>query len=283
MEPSAGMKIPNILAIAGVDPSGGAGLLADIKTISALGGYACGVVTALTAQSTTEVTGVQNVPRAFIEEQLDTLFRDVNICSAKIGMLSTPETVRAVARALGRQRVPTVVLDPVITAKSGAVLLEPEAVECMKRELLPLCTVLTPNIPEALVLLGLPPDQEVCAEDLGEMARSLWGLLGVGQAVYLKGGHLRSNRMVDVIFDGETLRTLHTERVPTKNTHGTGCTLSSAIATLIPQCETAFEAFSKAHAYLRQAIRSSGNLSVGKGHGPVDHFWGSRVAEMPGR
>ena len=276
MERSSQLKIPNVVAIAGVDPSGGAGLLADVKTISALGGYACGIVTALTAQSTSEVTGVQNVPPGFIEQQMETLFRDVDICAAKIGMLSTPDTVKAVACGLGRQHLPTVVLDPVITAKSGAVLLEPEAVESLKKDLLPVCTILTPNIPEALVLLGQSPEQEVLPGDMPAIARELWQLLGAGQAVYLKGGHLTGDQMVDVIYDGKELHELKSIRFQTPNTHGTGCTLSSAIAVLMPQCETPWEAFIKAHDYLQQAIRCSGNLSVGKGHGPVDHFWMER-------
>lgn len=274
MEERTARSIPNVLSIAGVDPSGGAGLLADVKTMSSLGAYACGVVTALTAQSTKTVSGILDVPPAFITEQLETLFDDVRIDAAKIGMLSRPETIRAVAESLRKHRPRYIVLDPVITAKSGAALLGADAVGTLKEELLPLCDVFTPNLPEAMTLLGeeaLPG-----ADEMPEVARRLFELAGGRAAVYLKGGHLEGERMRDVIFDGREMRSLESVRFDTKNTHGTGCALSSALAALLPQCADKWEAVVRAHDWLQQAIRDSGNLSVGTGHGPVDHFWQHR-------
>lgn len=274
MEKADGRRIPNVLSIAGVDPSGGAGLLADVKTISSLGAYACGVVTALTAQSTKTVSEIVDVPPAFITEQLETLFDDVQIDAVKIGMLSRPETIGAVADALQRHRPRFIVLDPVITAKSGAALLQPEAVGALKERLLPLCDVFTPNLPEALELLG--EEGNLTAEAMPDAARRLLELAGGRGMVYLKGGHLAGSQMVDVIWDGREMRRLCSDRIDTRNTHGTGCALSSALAALLPQCDDKWDAVVWAHDYLQQAIQASDNLEVGTGHGPVDHFWRQR-------
>lgn len=269
--------IPNALTIAGVDPSGGAGVLADIKTFSALGAYGTGVICALTAQNTRAVTGVQGISPEFIRLQLDTLFADVRIDSAKTGMLGTAVIARAVADGLaGRRRADAdlrhLVVDPVMVAKSGDSLLDRSAIDTLIEAVLPLATVITPNLPEAGVLLGgRPPDS------LAEMRRAaerLRRLLSDREQcwVLLKGGHLPGDP-IDLLHDGDRMIELPGPRIETPNTHGTGCTLSAAIAALAPQVGTE-EAVRRAKVYVTQAIRHSGELSVGQGHGPVQHFFG---------
>lgn len=266
--PQASSFVPNVVSIAGVDPSGGAGVLADLKTFSALGAYGCGVIAALTAQNTRAVTGIHEVPPEFLRLQLDTLFEDVRIDAVKIGMLATSALIREVAAALRRYRPRHVVLDPVMVAKSGDRLLRAEAVDALRTELVPLATVLTPNLPEAADLLAAPVDDSI--EGMREGARALKRL---GAAtVLLKGGHIRGDRLVDVLFDGERLVELPLDRIPTRNTHGTGCTLSSAIAALLPQRDSVEAAVREAQGYVLEAIRRSDDLAVGGGHGPLHHF-----------
>ncbi len=260
--------IPNVLSIAGVDPSGGAGLLADLKTFSALRAYGTGVVAALTAQNTRVVTGVQPVPVAFIAQQLDTLFADVRIDAVKLGMLGDAEVVATVAAALRRHGVRRLVVDPVMISKSGHPLLSPDAVAALRREILPLAEIITPNLPEAEVLLGCAPIRTLA--DMRVAARSL---LQLGpRIVLLKGGHLEGAESTDVIDDGARQIELPAARIVTKNTHGTGCTLSAAIAALLPQHADPIDAIRAAKAYLTAAIAASGELTVGSGHGPVHHF-----------
>ncbi|HET9700896.1 MAG TPA: bifunctional hydroxymethylpyrimidine kinase/phosphomethylpyrimidine kinase [Burkholderiales bacterium] len=263
---------PNALTIAGVDPSGGAGVLADVKAFSALGAYACAVIAALTAQNTRQVTGIHPLPTDFIAKQIDTLFADVRIDAVKIGMLGTVAITRTVADCLERWRPPAVVLDPVMVAKSGDALLATEAVGMLKEALLPLATVITPNLPEAGALTG-----ERAPETLKEMHRACERLRRLlpdsgGRWVVLKGGHLPGPDALDLLFDGDRMLELPARRVDTSNTHGTGCTLSSAIAALIPQRATVPEAVRDAKAYLTRALAASGHLKVGSGHGPVHHF-----------
>jgi len=260
--------IPNVVSIAGVDPSGGAGVLADVKTFSALGAYGCGVIAALTAQNTRAVTGIHEVPPEFLRLQLDTLFDDVRIDAVKIGMLASSALIHTVADALRRHRPRFVVLDPVMVAKSGDRLLRDEAVAALRTQLLPLATVLTPNLPEAGDLLGAPvPDSP---EAMRHAARAL---REHGSAnVLMKGGHLTGERLVDILFDGTRFVEMPAERVHTKNTHGTGCTLSSAIAALLPQRDSVESAVRDARAYVLDAIRASDRLHVGGGHGPLHHF-----------
>ena len=260
--------IPNVLSIAGVDPSGGAGLLADLKTFSSLGAYGTGVVAALTAQNTQGVTGVQAVPVEFIAQQLDTLFADVRIDTVKLGMLGTAEVVTTVAAALRRHAVRRLVVDPVMVSKSGHHLLSPAAVAALRREILPLAEIITPNLPEAEVLLNCPPIRTLA--DMRLAARALHAL--GPRIVVLKGGHLDGAESIDVIDDGTKQIELSSPRIVTKNTHGTGCTLSAAIAALLPQHADPIDAIRAAKAYLTSAIASSGELSVGSGHGPVHHF-----------
>lgn len=266
--PKAHRLVPNVVSIAGVDPSGGAGVLADVKTFSALGAYGCGVVAALTAQNTRAVTGIHEVPPEFLRLQMDTLFDDVAIDAVKIGMLASAPLIRAVADALRRHRPRFVVLDPVMVAKSGDRLLRAEAVEALRLELLPLATIVTPNLPEAADLLGAP-----LADSPEAMRAAARALREHGPAnVLVKGGHLPGDRLVDVLFDGERFVELAAARIVTKNTHGTGCTLSSAIATLLPQRDSVAAAVRDARAYVLEAIRAADRLRVGGGHGPLNHF-----------
>lgn len=272
MAESAENRIPNVLSIAGVDPSGGAGVFADIKAMSACGAYACGVVTALTAQNTRAVTGVLPIAPDFVREQLDTLFADVRIDAVKIGMLDNAALIGTVADALLKYRPKFVVLDPVMVAKSGDRLLREEAVSALRERLLPLATVLTPNIPEALALLDR--DDEVTEDDMPELVRSLWMLMKNREAwVYLKGGHLEGEESPDLLFNGVVSIPFTAARVQTKNTHGTGCTLSSAIAASLPQESDVPGACRRAKEYLTGAVRHADELSVGTGHGPTNHFW----------
>lgn len=265
-------SIPNVVSIAGVDPSGGAGVLADVKAMSACGAYACGVIAALTAQNTQTVTGVMPVPAPFLKEQIDTLFDDVRIDAVKIGMLGTVEQIETVADALVRRKPRFVVLDPVMVAKGGSRLLAADAVDALKERLLPLVTIITPNLSEAMCLLGR--EEDVTEEEFPEVARELWKLLGRRNAwVYLKGGHLEGESAYDLLFNNVVSVPFTAPRVPTKNTHGTGCTLSSAIAAFLPQSVDVPEACRRAKEYLTGAVRYAGELDVGHGHGPTNHFW----------
>ena len=267
--------IPNALSVAGIDPSGGAGLLADLKAFSALGAYGCGVVAALTAQNTRAVTGIHGVPPEFVRQQLDTLFADVRIDSCKIGMLGTAPIARSVAEGLagpvGAGRPAHVVVDPVMVAKSGDALLSKEATSMLVDAILPLASVITPNLPEAGVLL-----RERAPETLREMQRAAERLRRLlpdagHRWVLLKGGHL-SGDPIDLLHDGDAMIELAAPRIATRNTHGTGCTLSAAIAALLPRSASVREAVTEAKRWLTEAIRQADRLEVGQGHGPVHHF-----------
>jgi hydroxymethylpyrimidine/phosphomethylpyrimidine kinase len=265
-------QIPNILTIAGVDPSGGAGVLADVKAISALHGYACAVIATLTAQNTSEVSGVSPVAASFVALQIDTLLGDVSIDAAKIGMLGGAQVIKTVADRLAHWRLAPIVLDPVMVAKSGDALLEPAAVGALIEALLPLANVITPNLPEAGVLLRARPVDTL--KEMYRVAERLRALLrGDGARwVYLKGGHLPGSEAIDLLHDGDRMIELTAPRISTRNTHGTGCTLSAALATLIPQTESVPQAARHAKAYLSDAIARADELKVGSGHGPVHHF-----------
>lgn len=267
-----GAPIPNALTIAGVDPSGGAGILADVKAMSALGAYGCAVIAALTAQNTQGVSHISPVPPAFVGAQIDTLFADVRIDAVKIGMLGQRPVTEVVAEKLARYRPAHVVLDPVMVAKSGDLLLENDAVGALREALLPQATLLTPNLPEAGVLLG-----ERAVETVKEMRRVAEKLrermaYSGHRWVMLKGGHLPGQDTVDLLHDGDRMIELPGLRVETRNTHGTGCTLSAALAALLPQTGDVPEAARRAKAYLTEAIRHADLLKVGSGHGPVHHF-----------
>lgn len=264
--------IPNILSIAGVDPSGGAGVLADVKAISALGGFACAVVTALTAQNTRAVTGVLPTTPEFVGEQLDTLLGDVRFAATKIGMVGRAAVIAKVAERLAHWSLAPIVLDPVMVAKSGDALLDRSATGALREALLPLATILTPNLPEAGVLLEARPVETVREMyRAAERLRSLMRDDGV-RWVYLKGGHLPGDEATDLLHDGDRMIELKSARVATRNTHGTGCTLSAALAALLPQSSDVPAAARRAKDYLTQALQHADELSVGEGHGPVHHF-----------
>ncbi|MEU3016654.1 bifunctional hydroxymethylpyrimidine kinase/phosphomethylpyrimidine kinase [Nocardiopsis sp. NPDC007018] len=263
------MSAYNVVSIAGSDPSGGAGVQADLKAFSAHGVFGMTVVTALTAQSTRGVTGVHGVPASFVTDQMDTLFTDATVHAVKVGMLSTSEVTEAVAAAVDRHRLPNVVVDPVMVAKSGDRLLERSAIEALRNVLLPRADLLTPNLPEAADLLD-----EAEATTLEEMRDQAERLLGLGpRRVLLKGGHLPGAESVDLLVDGVGAPVeLRAPRVDTRNTHGTGCTLSSSIAALLPQRPDAVTAVADAKAYLTEALRRADEIDAGGGQGPVHHF-----------
>ena len=257
----------HLLTIAGSDSSGGAGIQADLKTFAALGAYGMSCICAVTAQNTTRVASVQNIDPDMVTAQLAAVYEDIPPDAVKTGMLSTPAIVRAVADFLAAHRGPPVVVDPVMVATSGGVLLEPEAVEVYKTALFPEVALITPNMPEAEVLTGMTIASEA------DMARAAEALMQYGcGAVLVKGGH-RTEDAVDVLFDGKEAHYFRSEHIETKNTHGTGCTLSSALAVFLAQGLPAADAVAAAKSYLTGAIRSAAKGSVGHGSGPVDHFW----------
>lgn len=265
---------PVALTIAGSDPSGGAGIQADLKTFSALGVYGTAVITALTAQSTQGVTGIHTVPPQFVREQLDTLLADVRVDAIKIGMLSGAPTVEAVTAFLSERSGdradpdPVVVLDPVMVSTSGSRLLDDDAVAAM-RQLVPYASVVTPNLAEAAVLL----DQDV-ARDLDTMRAQAHTLREHGaRRVLLKGGHLTGADATDLWLDRDGERLLHARRVLTRNTHGTGCSLSSAIAALAPQRDSWLSAVTDAKSWITGALTAADCLDIGHGPGPVHHFY----------
>jgi len=259
---------PVALTIAGSDPSGGAGIQADLKTFSALGAYGTSVITALTAQNTQGVTGIHLVPADFVTQQLDTLVADVRIDAVKIGMLATRDLADAVAAFLREYPSEVVVLDPVMVATSGDRLLAQDAVEAIRR-LLPLASLITPNLDEAADLLRV--DRAGDVNGMLEQGRQLLSLGAV--RVLIKGGHLpETSDAIDVFVSAELEQVLSTPRITTMNTHGTGCTLSSAIAALRPQRGSWLEAVTDAKHWLRDAIAAARVLDVGQGHGPVHHF-----------
>ncbi len=258
--------IPNILSIAGSDPSGGAGIQADIKAISACGGYAMAAITALTAQNTRGVTGLHMVPPEFVTAQIRAIRDDIRVDAVKIGMLGEAGIVTAVAEALSGLAVP-IVLDPVMVAKSGDRLLAAGAVAAL-RDLLPRATVITPNLPEAADLLSAP--EAPTREGMEAQARAL---LALGpKAVLLKGGHLPGPDCPDLLAEAHTITWLPGRRHATTKTHGTGCTLSAALATFLGHGLPVAEAARRAKDYVAGAIAAADALSVGRGHGPTHHF-----------
>ncbi len=254
------------LTIAGSDSGGGAGIQADLKAFSALGAYGASVVTAITAQNTRAVTAVHEVPAEIVTAQIDAVFDDLQVGAVKIGMLSSPEIIETVAAGLAGRNVP-IVLDPVMVAKSGDALLQDDAVETLKTRLLPLATLLTPNLPEAACLLGRP---EISEND----NTAAQALIDMGpKAVLLKGGHGQGPNCVDLLLGrGTQPQRFTATRIDTQNTHGTGCTLSSAIAAGLADGMPLALAVERAHSYLHRAIAAADQLVVGGGHGPVHHF-----------
>lgn len=257
--------IPNVLSIAGSDPSGGAGIQADLKTFSALGVYGMAVITSLTAQNTRGVAGVADVPPDFVAKQIQAVFADIKVNAVKIGMLSNAKIIVAVAEMIEKYNPPHVVLDPVMVATSGDTLISGDAVDVLKSRLVPLCDVLTPNIPEAEKLTRKAVlEMDIAAAELLQ--------LGAG-AVYLKGGHLKGNNASDLLHSEKISEFFDAPRIETKNTHGTGCTLSSAIAAYLARGMNLREACAAAKAYVTSAIIHSDELNVGSGTGPLHHMY----------
>ncbi len=256
------------LSIAGSDSGGGAGIQADLKTFAALGVYGATVITALTAQNTQGVSAIHDVPADFISAQIDAVYSDLDIAAVKIGMLSQARAVAAVAARLKRHKAKNIVLDPVMVATSGDVLLKSDAVEGLRRELFPRALVVTPNLPEAAALIGAS-----LARNEREIEAQARELLTLGPAfVLIKGGHGEGDESVDLLIgQGEVLR-LSARRIATKNTHGTGCTLSAAIAAGLAKGLDVFAAVREAKSYVTAAIAAADRLQVGHGHGPINHF-----------
>jgi len=259
-----------VLTIAGSDSGGGAGIQADLKTIAANGCYGMSVITALTAQNTLGVTGIHAVPVEFVAAQLEAVLSDIGADAVKIGMLFSPELIRTVADGLKQFAPPAIVLDPVMVAQSGDKLLQDEAIDALRNHLIPLAHLITPNLPEASVLL----DREITtAADIDQAARDLAGL-GCAN-VLIKGGHLEGGDSDDCLFLAGERRMVRLPggRSATRNNHGTGCTLSSAIASFIARGESIENAVRLAKEYITGAIRAGAAYTIGHGHGPVHHFF----------
>jgi hydroxymethylpyrimidine/phosphomethylpyrimidine kinase len=262
------MTIPVALTIAGSDSSGGAGVQADLKTFAALGVYGASVITALTAQNTTGVSGIHPVPADFVTAQIDAVFSDLDVKAVKIGMVAQRPVIDAIVAGLARWSPKHVVLDPVMVATSGDHLLAPDAVEALRTKLIPQASLVTPNLPEAAALL-----QEEVASSEAAIERQGQRLLAVGcRAVLIKGGHGQGTESIDYLFDGKGTTALAAPRVATKNTHGTGCSLSSAIAAGLAKGDDLETAIRRAKAWISAAISAADRLAVGHGHGPVHHF-----------
>jgi len=261
---------PCVVTIAGTDPSGGAGIQADIKAISATGGYAASIITALVAQNTQGVQAIQEVPVEFITKQIDSVFSDLTICAVKIGMLHSKEVIAAIAAALKKYQPNFIVLDPVMIAKDGCALLDLSTIDYLKETLLPLVTIITPNLFEAEKIVGHDiVDTESMAWAAAEMSKQF------NIHVLLKGGHLATPTSSDVLHLQATQKPIwfQAERIDSKNTHGTGCTLSAAIASYLAQNYELATAVKMAKNYLTQAIAMGSKQTIGKGRGPVDHFY----------
>jgi hydroxymethylpyrimidine/phosphomethylpyrimidine kinase len=256
------------VTIAGSDSGGGAGIQADLKTFSALGVYGASVIAALTAQNTRGVSGIHDVPPDFITAQMDAVFADLDVGAVKIGMLSNAAVISAVAAGLAKYNVTKIVLDPVMVATSGDRLLDPAAIASLTRELFPRASVITPNLPEAAALIDAP-----VATHEAEMRAQAEQLLALGaKAVLIKGGHGSGAEAVDLLVDANGMKRFSAPRVDTKNTHGTGCTLSSAIAANLARGKSLEESIRAAKHYVTAAIKAADKLKIGHGHGPVHHF-----------
>jgi hydroxymethylpyrimidine/phosphomethylpyrimidine kinase len=256
------------LTIAGSDSGGGAGIQADLKTFSALGVYGASVIAALTAQNTRGVTGIHDVPPDFVTAQMDAVFPDLDIDAVKIGMLSRAPIIEAVVAGLAKHKAKNIVLDPVMVATSGDRLLEGAAVDILRSKLIPMAAVITPNLPEAAALLSAP----VAANESDMRLQAEKLIAGGAQAVLIKGGHGEDPEAVDLLVEPTRVTRLTALRVDTRNTHGTGCTLSSAIAAGLAKGLSLADAVRAAKDYITAAIAASDRLHVGRGHGPVHHF-----------
>jgi hydroxymethylpyrimidine/phosphomethylpyrimidine kinase len=262
------MTTPVALTIAGSDSSGGAGIQADLKTFAALGVYGASAITALTAQNTQGVSGIHPVPPEFVTAQIDSVFGDLTVGAVKIGMVAERTVIEAIAAALKRWSPKHVVLDPVMVATSGDRLLAREAVDALRRQLIPLACIITPNLPEAAALLDEP-----IATDKAAIEQQGQRLLALGApAVLIKGGHGQGSESVDHLIRADGIVALSAPRVATRNTHGTGCSLSSAIAAGLAKGEPLEAAVRSAKNFVSAAIAEADRFAVGHGHGPVHHF-----------
>lgn len=263
-------KYNRVLSIAGSDSGGGAGIQADIKAISACKCYASTAITAITVQNTLGVTNVHPVPNEILQEQIEAVLADIGADAIKIGMLHSSETIHAVCRALDQYKIENIVLDPVMVATSGDTLLLEEAIVTLKQVLIPKVRVITPNIPEAQILLNKKIESQ---SDLIPRAKELAELFQV--SVLLKAGHLSDNQLTDIFYDFESkeIVEMKSDRLQTLNTHGTGCTLSSAFAAFLARGFELQEAAKLAKDYISDAIRTGADYEIGKGHGPVNHFY----------
>ena len=258
------------LSIAGSDPSGGAGIQADLKTFSACGCYGATVIVAVVDENTVGVTGVYPIPVPFVSGQIKSVLDDIGADAIKIGMLHSSELILSVKETLARYNVKNIVLDPVMVATSGDKLLQDEAIETLKNELIPFVRVITPNIPEAEILLGKKIRNQ---EDLLHVVKDL--SFGKQVSVLLKAGHLTEDELIDVFYNAETdeIIKLSSKRIHTKNTHGTGCTFSSAMAAFLAQELPLNDAIKSAKDYMTKVIIAGADYEIGKGHGPVHHFF----------
>lgn len=261
-------SIPIAVTIAGSDSGGGAGIQADLKTFSALGVYGASVITALTAQNTEGVSGIHDTPPDFITAQIDAVFGDLDVAAVKIGMVSRPDAIMAIVAGLRRWKAAHVVLDPVMVATSGDRLLAPDAIDLLRTRLIPCAEIITPNLPEAAALLDLPAaTTETEIEGQGRK------LLALGcPAVLIKGGHGEGPESTDYLVTAESTIRLSAPRIHTRNTHGTGCSLSSAIAAALAKGAPLEAAVRAGKTYVSAAIAAADRLRVGKGHGPIHHF-----------
>ena len=273
---AAKKRYARVLSIAGSDSGGGAGIQADLKTCAALGCYGMTAITAITVQNTLGVTGIHSIPLDTVRGQIDAVVQDIGVDAVKIGMLATPEVVGVVADAIRRHKIRNVVLDPVMVATSGDRLIAPETAQVLVKELFPLASVITPNLDEAAMLLGRDID------GIGELDAAVADLLAMGApAVLLKGGHLSGDLVMDVLGQqgqshGDYLR-LQSQRIATHNGHGTGCTLSSAIASYLAQGLALPEAVTLARQYILGAIEAGADVYTGQGHGPLNHGYAPRA------
>ena len=273
---AAKKRYARVLSIAGSDSGDGAGIQADLKTCASLGCYGMTAITAITVQNTLGVTGIHSIPLDTVRGQIDAVVQDIGVDAVKIGMLATPEVVGVVADAIRRHKIRNVVLDPVMVATSGDRLIAPETAQVLVKELFPLASVITPNLDEAAMLLGRDID------GIGELDAAVADLLAMGApAVLLKGGHLSGDLVMDVLGQqgqshGDYLR-LQSQRIATHNGHGTGCTLSSAIASYLAQGLALPEAVTLARQYILGAIEAGADVYTGQGHGPLNHGYAPRA------
>lgn len=267
-------SLPIVLTIAGSDSGGGAGIQADIKAISATGSYACSVITAITAQNTQTVSAIFPIPLAYVEQQLDAVFTDLNIVAVKVGMLADSDIINVVAKKIQQYTPPILVVDPVMVTNSGDLLLEPSAISTLKKELLPMADLITPNQHEAAALINttIPKNKK----EMEIMIHALRELCN--KPILLKGVDLQNNKESnDLLILADSVEQFSAKCINTKNTHGTGCTLSSAIASYLAQGASLTSAVQQGKSYITGALMHADELTIGKGHGPVHHFFNTNT------